>query len=72
MDFEKEILEPWKAGESINSLSKKYHISKDKLSTLLKQSGQTVINPKTVLKFNEHIFDCIDTEEKAYWLIYFC
>lgn len=27
-----------------------------------------IINKQNRVKFNEHIFDVIDTEEKAYWL----
>lgn len=30
--------------------------------------GITIVNKQNMCKFNEHIFDNIDTEEKAYWL----
>lgn len=38
------------------------------MSRKLKAKGIEIINHQNETKFNEHIFDVIDTEEKAYWL----
>lgn len=67
-DFQKEIVEPWLNGESLNNLSKQYHTNKSTLSKKLKDLGYEVINKHNALKIDETVFDVIDTEEKAYWL----
>lgn len=67
-DFQRDILEPWLAGESITSLSKKFHTNKSTISKQLKELGYTIENKQTQIKFDDTIFDSIDTEEKAYWL----
>ena len=48
-------------GKSLTEIAKIYNISGSQLSVLLKKNNY--ILPK---KFNENIFDSIDTEEKAY------
>lgn len=53
---------------SITKLSKKYNISAKTISDRLKSLGIKVINHQNKTKFNESIFDSIDSEEKAYWL----
>lgn len=53
---------------SLSKISKKYGTYPQTLSRVLKQNGYSVINYHNRTKFNEHIFDSIDTEEKAYWL----
>lgn len=53
---------------SITQISKKYKSSSTKISSDLKKYGIVVENFHNKSKFNEHIFDIIDTEEKAYWL----
>lgn len=54
---------------SVTKTAKMFQISEETLSTALKQIG---INPLdrnvNAVEFNKHIFDVIDSEEKAYWL----
>lgn len=38
------------------------------MSRKLKEIGVTIINRQNQIRFNENIFDTIDTEKKAYWL----
>ena len=63
-----EIIKLWKSGVSLCKLQEQFHISKKTISDKLKQLGFNIQNPQLELQFNEHIFDSIDTEEKAYWL----
>lgn len=58
----------YKQGISLSKLAKEYHTSIQTLSRKLKAKGIEIINHQNETKFNEHIFDVIDTEEKAYWL----
>ena len=53
---------------SLTKLAKKYKVNRNILSERLKQLGIKIVNYQNIVKFNENIFDCIDTEEKAYWL----
>ena len=53
---------------SLTKICAKYHMNRKTLSDRLKELGYEVINHQNKLKFNENIFDSIDTEEKAYWL----
>jgi len=53
---------------SLTKASKQVGIDRGSLSRSLKEEGYTVINYQNMTKFNEHVFDKIDTEEKAYWL----
>lgn len=53
---------------SISKISKEFNIDKATLSNRLKELGIEIINHQNKLKFDETIFDSIDTEEKAYWL----
>ena len=53
---------------SITKIATKYKIGRAQLSNRLKELGYEVINHQNKLKFDETIFDSIDTEEKAYWL----
>ena len=53
---------------SLTKIGEKYGIERHSFSRRLKELGITVINHQNKTKFNEHIFDVIDTEEKAYWL----
>lgn len=50
------------------TIAKKYGIPHTCLIDALHSIGEDVPNKQNETKFNEHIFDCIDTEEKAYWL----
>ena len=53
---------------SLTKIGEKYGIERHSFSRRLKELGYEVINHQNKLKFNENIFDCINTEEKAYWL----
>ena len=53
---------------SLTKLSKKYQVQINYLSNTVRHVGINVINIHNQCKFDEHIFDFIDTEEKAYWL----
>lgn len=50
-----------------NKVANMFEITQESLSKSLKELGID-ISERTKLKFDEHIFDVIDTEEKAYWL----
>lgn len=54
-------------GTPIYIIAKKYCSSETTISKLLRANGVT-INHSGVPKFNQEVFDSIDTEEKAYWL----
>ena len=53
-------------GLSISQIAKNRNSSNVLISKLLKSANIEVINTHNLPKFNEHIFDSIDTEEKAY------
>ena len=61
----KEVLKLYEGGTPIWKIAKKFKSSEETISKVLKEQGVTV---KKKLVFDEHIFDSIDTEEKAYWL----
>lgn len=64
-----EALKLWKNyNGSLTSFCKRYKMSMKHFSTFLKKHNIVVPNKHNEVKFNEHIFDTIDTEEKAYWL----
>lgn len=53
---------------SLTELSKLSGIDRRTLSVNFKNMGIEIVNRQNITKFNETIFDIIDTEEKAYWL----
>lgn len=53
---------------SLAKISKKYNVGSKSVSDRLKELGYEIVNHQNKLKFDETIFDSIDTEEKAYWL----
>ena len=53
---------------SVQFLAKKYKKDAMAISRAIKKAGYEVVNRQNLIKINEHIFDTIDTEEKAYWL----
>lgn len=63
-----EILDKWKQGISICKLANEYHLSKTIIADRLRQAGYSVENVHKKVKFDDTIFDSIDSEEKAYWL----
>lgn len=44
------------------------HADRNRIAKVLKQNGIDVVNKHNQTKFDETVFDSIDTEEKAYWL----
>ena len=63
-----EAIKLYKAGNSLSKIGKILGHSKDIISKYLKNSGVEIINKQNTSRFNEYVFDVIDTEEKAYWL----
>lgn len=55
-------------GKSLVEVSKILKCNKEAISKGVKSKGYTIINHQNECRFDETIFDCIDTEEKAYWL----
>lgn len=53
---------------SLTKIGKKYGIKRQTLSKYLILQGYEVVNYQNKARLNAHIFDVIDTEEKAYWL----
>lgn len=68
IDYEKLAFEFQMTEISLTQMGQRENIDRRTLSRKFKDLGIEVINKQNKLKFNEHIFDCIDTEEKAYWL----
>ena len=58
------------ATASFDSIRKKYGIKTDTLKRRLRVMGYSD-KPRRKYYFDETIFDCIDAEEKAYWLGFF-
>ena len=63
-----QIVESYLLGTSTIQLAKQFKTDRHWISETLKERGIEVINKWNETKFNENVFDCIDTEEKAYWL----
>ena len=61
-----QIINLYKQGYSITQISKIVKNKRDTISKYLKRNNINIINYHNKSKFNEHIFDVIDTEEKAY------
>lgn len=53
---------------TIREISESLHISRSAVERRLKTLGLSVPNYHNALKFDNTVFDCIDSEEKAYWL----
>lgn len=58
----------FKQGYSTAYIGRLFGVSDAAISWQLKKQGYDTKNPTRIPKFNEHIFDIINTEEKAYWL----
>lgn len=67
-DLDKDIIPLYNQGYSLTKLAEIFHTNRNNLAKKLKARGIEIINHQNETKFNEHIFDVIDTEEKAYWL----
>lgn len=53
---------------SLTKLAKREGTTRQTLAKYFKQLGVEIVNKQNRLKFDNTIFDSIDTEEKAYWL----
>lgn len=53
---------------SLTELSKQSGIDRRTLSTNFKNMGIEIVNKQNLTRFDEHVFDEIDNESKAYWL----
>ena len=61
-----QIAKMYKDGMSIDKIRKNFKIGEKKVKTVLNFYNIPVINKTQICHFNQHIFDIIDTEEKAY------
>lgn len=69
MEKYKDLIKEYLIGqESITKLSKKYNYNRNSVSKYLKKIGIEIVNKQNLCKFDNKIFDSIDTEKKAYWL----
>lgn len=68
LDYDKLAFEFQTTDISLTEMAKREQIDRRTLSRNFKKLGIEIINKWNRPKFNEHIFDSIDTEEKAYWL----
>ena len=62
------LIKEYNSGKSLTQIGKEYGNTYSVLSKMLKANGIEVINKQNALRFNENVFDVIDSEEKAYWL----
>jgi hypothetical protein len=53
---------------SLTKIVKKYNVDLKAVSNIIKSLNYKIINYQNRVKFDNHVFDNIDTEEKAYWL----
>lgn len=67
-DLQTDIIPLYEKGISLTKIAEQFKTTRNTLSKHLKRAGYTIINHQNKTKFNENIFDVIDTEEKAYWL----
>ena len=67
IDIDK-LIEDYNNCKSLTKVAKKYGSTTKLVGKLLRQCGINPINEQNKLRFNENVFDSIDTEEKAYWL----
>lgn len=63
----KQIIEEYKEGKSRYAIESEYGIESHKMKSILEENGIKVRGKKQK-KYDEKVFDIIDTEEKAYWL----
>lgn len=64
----KEVAKQYNSSISLTQLGKKYNLNLNLLSEEIKDLGIQIINHQNKSKFDDLLFDKIDTEEKAYWL----
>ena len=63
-----EYLELPEKERSLTKIGKKFGVRRQALARHLLQQGYEIINYQNRARLNEHVFDNIDTDEKAYWL----
>lgn len=63
-ELKKQIIQDYQNQLSVMQICAKYRITKKYVNDILKEANVSI----SKVTFNEHIFDKIDTEEKAYWL----
>jgi len=68
IDWEELAKEYLETGISLTKMSEKYEISRSILTNRFKKLGVEIVNRQNEVKFDESVFDLIDSEEKAYWL----
>lgn len=56
------------AGKSLTQIAKENKIDRGALSRNFKKRGIEIVNRWNETKFNQYVFDVIDSQEKAYWL----
>ncbi len=67
-----EIVNKYNSGINTGELSKEYNTKQSSMSYWLKQQTEVNWRGLRTYFFNEHYFDIIDTQEKAYWLGFIC
>ena len=68
LNWEKLAFEFQTTGISLTEMGKREKVDRRTLAKHFKELGIEIVNKQNCSKFNEHIFDQIDSEEKAYWL----
>ena len=68
ISYEEALLKFKKSNVSVTKFCKENHLSMKWFLIYLKKHNIFIKNNQNMVKFNENIFDVIDTEEKAYWL----
>ena len=65
-----EVVRLYVAGQSLNDLAARYSCTRIVIAARLRESGITLRSRGSQRKYavDDTFFDCIDTEEKAYWL----
>ena len=64
----KQIVALSEQGLSKKKIAVQLQCSKSSVERCLKRAGIKLVNYHNAVKFDNTVFDCIDTEEKAYWL----
>lgn len=64
----KELIECNNSGLTQREMAKKFGVCRTTVQKALRKNGLKTPNYHNALKFDNTVFDSIDTEEKAYWL----
>lgn len=68
LTYKEKLIELVKQGKSGKQISREMHIDYSNMHIWLRKLGINLPNYHNELKFDNTVFDTIDTEEKAYWL----